>query len=395
MFFNRKKSALPAEDKPRLSVQTIPADFYAGKNPVITFKTIAKEVDLNKVSRESLSDRHKVALDKATAAGHSGPLHPVRLLSNRKVLAMIFVAIFIVGVAGASVYFWKIARPRPPALVVAPVVAPISEPVAPPPAEPIVPVAEVTSTPPLVSKSLGGGDLELPSLFIPDSADSDTDGLSDVEEELYKTNPAVLDSDGDKYTDSHEVFNLYNPAGQEPEKIIDSGMVKDFHNPTFGYDMYYPASWALGIVDQTDRDVLVSTITGENIEIRVVDKILGQSFADWFGDWAPREQFSDLIPFTSRFKESGWRRSDYLVYYFDDGARVFVIAYHTTTENVVNYRTVIKMLARSFRLNGNTAIIPTRPVELGSDSVGLFSVTSSLSTIASSTPAATGTRPRL
>jgi hypothetical protein len=372
MFFNRKKSDPPAEDKPRLSVQTIPADFYAGKNPVVTFKTVSKEVDLTpKVA--VMPARHKAAMDKAAAPGRGDALHPVHLLSNRKVLGGIFAAVFILGVGGASLYYWRSLKSAPPPAPVAAIAPEPREEAGPPvaeaPIEPVITPEEAAPAPPAIPKSLGGGDLELPSLFLPDSADSDSDGFTDAEEELFKTDPALIDTDSDKYTDSHEAFNLYNPAGKEPEKIIDSGAVKEFDNTAFDYSVYYPASWILGIVDNTNRDVLFSTITGENIEVRVVDKTPGQSFADWFGEWAPAEQFSDLIPFTSVFKQSGYRRSDYMVYYFDDGARVYVIAYHTTTDQIVNYRTVIKMLARSFRLSGNPTVIPSRPAEEGVDSI--------------------------
>ncbi len=353
--------------KEHLSVQTIPADFYAGKNPVVTFKAVSKEIDLNKFAPgQNLSARHKAALDKTTAAGSGAKLHPVHLLTSRKSLLIIFGIVFVLGVAGATVYYLKTA----PQAVLAPPPAPAVEAPKPPPIpeEPAPIVATTTEavpTTPAQPKSLGGGSLELPSLFLADSADSDSDGLTDVEEELFGTDPALPDTDGDKYSDSHEVYNVYNPAGKEPEKIIDSGAVKDFDNPVFGYKIYYSRPWALGVVDDTYRDVLFSTITGENIEVRVVDKAPGANFADWFAAWAPSEQFNDLIPFTSVFKQAGWRRSDYLVYYFDDGSRVYVIAYHTTDSSVVNYRTVIKMVARSFRLNGNSAVIPTRPVEVG------------------------------
>jgi hypothetical protein len=43
--------------------------------------------------------------------------------------------------------------------------------------------------------------------------DRDGDGLSDEDEESYKTNPSKPDTDGDGFTDGMEVSNGYNPNG--------------------------------------------------------------------------------------------------------------------------------------------------------------------------------------
>jgi len=44
--------------------------------------------------------------------------------------------------------------------------------------------------------------------------DGDADGLSDLEERLYHTNPAKEDTDGDGYKDGEEVDNGYDPASK-------------------------------------------------------------------------------------------------------------------------------------------------------------------------------------
>lgn len=47
-----------------------------------------------------------------------------------------------------------------------------------------------------------------------DTVDTDADGLTDYEEVMvYATNPCVVDSDNDTYTDGQEVCNGYNPSG--------------------------------------------------------------------------------------------------------------------------------------------------------------------------------------
>lgn len=51
--------------------------------------------------------------------------------------------------------------------------------------------------------------------------DSDQDGLSDIEEKTYGTNPNNADSDGDSYSDGAEVKSGYNPLKHSPgDKLI-------------------------------------------------------------------------------------------------------------------------------------------------------------------------------
>ena len=54
-------------------MDTIPADFYGGANPVIKFKKVEKEVDLTP-KKPVLTSAEKALLDKATAAGSGQPL---------------------------------------------------------------------------------------------------------------------------------------------------------------------------------------------------------------------------------------------------------------------------------------------------------------------------------
>lgn len=52
----------------------------------------------------------------------------------------------------------------------------------------------------------------LPSVLAPNE-DADGDGLSNADEQQYKANPFLPDTDGDGYTDGAEVQNGYDPAG--------------------------------------------------------------------------------------------------------------------------------------------------------------------------------------
>lgn len=348
-MFGKKAENSPDKLQPTINVQTIPADFYGGVNPVVKFKRVEKEVVLQ--SKPKLTVPEKKMLDKSTAAGSGALLHPVSILTNRKSAIIFGSALFVVLMAGVSVYYYLQLRQQPAALVPPPpqiIVVPTPVPVV----VETTPTEVVEPTTTASAPSLAEAPIEFPSGLLGDSPDLDRDNLTDIAEELFGTDPSKPDTDEDSYNDGHEVFYLYNPAGKEPIKVIDSGRVKDYVSPIFGYKIFYPANWALGNVDEEGRDVLFSTITGENIEVRTFDRLPNQTFADWFARWAPNESYQNLADFQTYFGEPGKNRADNLVYYFMDDGHVYVILYHTTDSNVVNYRSIAVMMARSFRSAG-------------------------------------------
>lgn len=356
-MFGKKATTTPEIDQ-TISVQTIPADFYGGVNPVVKFKRVEKEVLLE--SKPRLTAPEKKMFDKNTAAGSGVLLHPANILTNKKSAIILGSSLFVVILAGVSIYYYLQLR-QPPKTSVPP--APTISVVTSEPTPAVVETPVVEEAAPTITESapsLAEAPIEFPSGLLGDSPDLDKDNLTDVAEELFGTDPSKPDTDEDSYNDGHEVFYLYNPAGKEPQKIIDSGYVNDYINPVFGYKVYYPLNWAVGNVDESGRDVLFSTITGENIELRVFDRLPNQTFADWFARWAPNEQYQNLSDWQTRFTELGKNRADNLVYYFMDDNHVYVMVYHTTDSNAVNYRSVMVMMARSFRSPGFTPpeIIP-------------------------------------
>ncbi len=348
-MFGIKKNTLDQKiDEPLAAkVQVIPADFYGGVNPVVTFKNVAKQVELG--GNSSVSSAEKKVLDKQTAAGSGNDLHPASFLARPRFLVIGGLVILLVASAGVSLYYWLQSKKNviPPPV---PVVFVENPPVVEVPTT--TPVATVPTTTPVVLPtpvSLADQPLVFPSILLGDSADTDKDGLTDREEELLTTDFSIPDTDEDSYTDSHEIFYLYNPSGREPMKLLDSGLVKEYRNPVFGYTLLYPTTWAIGDVDGTYRDVLFSTITGENIEVRVFDKEPTMDFAAWFDLHAKDQKYGDLVTFEGYFNQlSGYRRADWLVYYFPTNTRVYTLIFHTTDSNIVNFRSIIKIMARSF-----------------------------------------------
>lgn len=375
---------VPTESLPEISLNKIPDDFYGGKNPIVKFKTVEKTVQPKEIKPTILSNSEKKLFDQQTAVGAGKKMHPVNLLANSKFLLLVFlVMLVLVGVVGGGYYFWqyqkskKISTPVPPANIVvdqtpSPTVTESNQ----------INNAPVSENNP--SASLVEAPLDLPSNLIGDSVDTDKDGLTDVAEELFSTDASLPDTDSDSYTDGSEIYHLYNPKGKEPMKLVDSGLVQIYTNPIFGYKLYYPKSWAVGNVDSGYKDILFSTITGENIEVRAVGRNAGESFSDWFSRFATAENYADYTPVESVFKQPGFGRKDNLVYFLPADNQVFVIIYRTSNSSVANYRVVNQLFMKSFQF-GNSSDVPPRIIEENPSVNGQSLSTSSQATVSTGT----------
>ncbi len=352
----------PIESLPEINLNKIPDDFYGGSNPVVKFMTVETVVAPKEVKPMVLSTTEKKLLDKQTSVGAGNKLHPVNLMANSKFLFFTFLIIIaLVSIVGGVYYFWQYQKNKPAPAPVAPVVTNVE----PAPSEtPVAPVINETQQPlAKVTPSLGEAPLDLPSTLLGDTTDTDKDELADPAEELFTTDATLPDTDVDKYPDNHEIYHLYNPVGKEPMKLIDSGLVSVYTNPVFGYKLYYPKSWAVGSVDSGYKDVLFSTFTGENIEVRVIAKNADESFVDWFARFVPTESYADYAPIESVFKQPGFGRKDNMVYFFPVDNQVFAIIYHAANSSPLNYRIVNKLFMRSFQF-GNSEDVPNRVVEV-------------------------------
>lgn len=232
--------------------------------------------------------------------------------------------------------------------------------------------SEAEITPPSLSQEF----LTFPGQIFIDTADLDSDLLTDMEEEIFGTDSGVWDSDGDSYYDGQEIYNLYSPKGFSPSRLVDSALVREYINSSFGYRVYYPALWQMGEADFDKKIVLFSSVEGDFVEIRGVEKSAGEEFSAWFGRQAPDQRFSDLVEFENRFKEKGWKRTDDMVAYFPGEGMVYVIIYHPRSELSVPFRQVTRMIFQSFRPTFNVEELPTQPILPTPESPEIVSPTS-------------------
>ncbi len=112
-------------------------------------------------------------------------------------------------------------------------------------------------------------------------ADSDQDGLTDLEEELYQTAVQNADSDKDGYKDGDEVKNLYNPLASV-QKLIDSGLVIRYTND-YGYEIFSPKSWLVKAIDDSRQKIefIPDNSTTELVRIEVTANTNKKSLTDW------------------------------------------------------------------------------------------------------------------
>ncbi len=355
MFFKRgeKKSAERAVSGPAISVSTIPEVFYGGNNP----EPVSVNVSANK---------------KITAVSSSEPNK-----THTRLVAAGMIAIFLTACAGAGWYYWNyLSSDGTTSNIVTETVTTVpaadnpsetkGETAVPVPTdtptttEPVSDAAASTSTALLTPTlpSLTDLPFEFPSLNQIDASDFDADGLTDLEEEIYGTDPAAFDSDKDEYNDGQEVLNLYNPKGVAPVRIADSGLVREYAAPNALYRFYYPVLWTIGAVDAAGTNILITAANGDYIEVRQSPKRPGEDFNTWFGRTAVSEKITDLETSLNRFGTSFYKRKDGLVAYINGPQQVIVLLYHPESNAPIHFRKVMQMLLESLRVTG-VSVNPT------------------------------------
>lgn len=389
-----------AEEKIAANVTTIPQEFFGGANPVVYPKqSEAKEKKNIQVDATTTdgsvagtpSARHmamsvndaqqalnamkadapqsKVEKEKKLPEKGTG-VRAAKPAPKKSKSPFVFVGVFIVVLAilgGASWYYLFREQPQqqntfvtlPPAPAVTPPPPPpppavtTTIPTPPEPVEPPVP----TTTP-----GLNPTALRFPRILLADSTDLDVDSLTDEEEALFGTDVGIWDSDNDGYYDGQEVFNLYNPSGFAPVRLIDSGLIRDYAHPQWKYRIYYPITWEVATLGEDEKQALFSSITGDFIEVRVMEKDANETFEMWFTRSTQDQLFTDLQPFENRFEETGMKRHDDLVAYFPTDTHVFILIYNPGVIDSIPYRHVMQMMYQSFRPGRNITVLPEQPV---------------------------------
>ncbi len=354
--FGKKKTKKP--EKVSKNIQVIPEEFYGAKDPSIHYETNNKFK-----TNKSIELKGRPSLTKNSLGGVS------EMFNNKKIKYSLIIFLFLISTGLISWYYIDQARPKSipvaveekeESVIMPPVEVEEEEVVV--EEEPVVEEIKVEEEVPILVDTDDEPVLIFPSIILTDSPDADNDSLTDLEEELFNTDSGTWDTDGDGYYDGQEVFNLYNPTGLAPMKLVDAGLVQEYVNPVWQYRVYFPVGWSMGEVDSSGRQVLFSSIYGDYIEIFVAEKDSNVSFAGWFGKEAVGQKFSDLQKFTNRFKEDGWKRKDNLTAYFVSDEQIYVMIYHTGSSEFLSFRHIMQVMAQSFRPTKTILDIPEQTV---------------------------------
>lgn len=202
----------------------------------------------------------------------------------------------------------------------------------------------------------------------PAGLDSDSDGLTDLEEQLYNTDPHNPDTDADGFLDGNEVFNLYNPNGRAPSTLLDSKAVKVI-SASIGWTMQMPTPWTLNLTTADGSQAQIVTGHGESFDIAVVDNPTHQDVLAWYLAQHPDIQASQVLQFRSKRGYQGIISADLLTTYIPWGSQIFSFTYNLDDQPFINFRTTYSMMLNSLTLSGlpqvssttNAAPLPFEP----------------------------------
>ncbi len=247
---------------------------------------------------------------------------------KKKLPLWIFIvgAVVIVLAIGAIVYVFLIKSTPQPIVVTPPVIAALPK------------APEPVKEPPKVEVP------KVPTL----SKDTDSDGLTDIEERMYGTDYRNPDSDGDTFLDGNEVYHRYDPNGLSPSTLLDTGAVKTFQDAGIAFTITYPANWKPSS-DIVKNIVMFKTPTLAQIVITggKKDKIL--SLEDWI---LKNVQGVDITSLESSYSKEGYyvlRSKDGLIAYVDAGDVAIALTYDLNGSQEISYIQTFAMMVNSLK----------------------------------------------
>ena len=214
----------------------------------------------------------------------------------------------------------------------------------------IPPVATTTPTPPPTP------DPNAPAVL---SRDSDTDGLTDIEEELMGTNSDLADTDGDGFKDGSEVLNGYSPVKPGAAKLAADSFIAVLKT-NFSADNFqtmYPKDWAVSYLPET-KQAIITIPTGEIIKISVKSNDSGLSAVNWYLDSHPEVLTSELEKITAG-SLSGLISANGLAAYLTapDKKNLYLFEYLLNPQTEMKYPTIFSVLVKNFSLASSTPAV--------------------------------------
>ena len=173
--------------------------------------------------------------------------------------------------------------------------------------------------------------------------DSDSDGLTDDEENLIGTNPNLADSDGDSFSDMAELKSGYNPL--LPEKKLDETTRLSRYKINDNVNVLRENSWEI-VRSDSDNAVILADADKSFIQITFQNNEEKLAPTTWYD-----KQFSGLMPGEAVSGDfwSGFYSQDNLAAYLfnQDQSKIYTVVYSPLVENDLNlqfFRLLVKTM---------------------------------------------------
>ncbi len=177
--------------------------------------------------------------------------------------------------------------------------------------------------------------------------DSDSDGLTDVEETIiYKTNPDLPDTDLDGFLDGNEVFHLYNPSAKSPGTLLEAGFVSTTTIPP-NIQLMYPSLWKTQVGENLSLSIL--TTTGETFVVNVISQTqeaLEQTILNWIGEQGGQE---NVVKTTTKTGKEFYMTQDKRSAIVLIGTNVLSFKYDVSTKTTIDYVLTFQMIINSLQ----------------------------------------------
>ncbi|MFH2136715.1 MAG: hypothetical protein ABII19_03770, partial [Patescibacteria group bacterium] len=117
------------------------------------------------------------------------------------------------------------------------------------------------------------------------------------------------------------------------------------------YSIFYPSLWLTATLDETQREVLFTSATGEIFEVIVDENINNLPLLDWYLLESPETKPSELSDITTKSGLLGKKSPDGLTAYFSSGDKIYAISYGLGSKTELNYESAFEMMIKSFKLS--------------------------------------------
>lgn len=305
-----------------------------------------------------------VAVEKSRTAADTGPATPHPRRTFLLIGGGVFLLLCLAGGA-AFFFFGGSTQPQTPAVVAntnrnapvavrPPAVQPprtntnTNAPTTTTPRNPAPLFPETTTTSSATSVGTPTAGLPTPLVVVRNGADADADGLSDVEErELFGSDPAKPDSDGDGYLDGAEVFYLFSPVAQK-KSLLESSLVTPLTEQVLGFSGLAPVGWNRQVVDAATQSVAWISKSGEFFQALVEENPDRLAPADWYLAQSPGVVRSQLGVVTTASGLIGVKSPDGLTVFLPiTETRVLILTYNLGTRTEASFRRTFEMFAQS------------------------------------------------